>query len=109
VWQRRQTSSQQATTGPAPMERVERTNVVMVREQRQKIVAPRRNPRAMEVDRGRNCYTYGGFGHMACHCRNQERERVADERKLEYGEWNIEENHEHLNHLKEKENLESLN
>ena len=46
---------------------------------------------------------------MACHCRNQERGRVADERKLEYGGWNIEENHEHLNHLKEEENLESLN
>ena len=46
---------------------------------------------------------------MACHCRNQERGRVADKRKLEYGEWNIEENHEHLNHLKEEENLESLN
>ena len=33
VWQRRQISFQQATTGPAPMEEVERTNAVMVREQ----------------------------------------------------------------------------
>ena len=33
VWQRRQTPSQQATTGSAPMERVERSNAVMVRGQ----------------------------------------------------------------------------
>jgi len=32
VWQRRQLLPQQATTGPAPMEGVERTNVVVVRE-----------------------------------------------------------------------------
>ena len=31
VWQRRQPLPQQVTTGPAPMERVERTNVVVVR------------------------------------------------------------------------------
>ena len=31
VWQRRQPLPQQATTGPAPMEGVERTNVVVVR------------------------------------------------------------------------------
>jgi len=27
--------------------------------------ALRRDPYMMEVDRGRNCYVYGGFGHMA--------------------------------------------
>jgi len=70
VWQRRQISPQQVITGPAPMERVERTNTVVVRGQRQRIGAPRRDPYAMEIDRGRNCYTYRGFGHMACHCRN---------------------------------------
>ena len=32
VWQRRQTSPQQATTGPTLMEGVERTNAVVVRE-----------------------------------------------------------------------------
>jgi len=32
VWQRRQPLPQQATTGPAPMEGVERTNAVVVRE-----------------------------------------------------------------------------
>jgi len=26
---------------------------------------PRRDPYAMKVDRGRNCYACGGFGHMA--------------------------------------------
>ena len=31
VWQRRQMPSQQATTGPVPMEGVERMNVVVVR------------------------------------------------------------------------------
>ena len=33
VWQRRQVPSQQATTGPALMEGIERTNAVVVREQ----------------------------------------------------------------------------
>jgi len=31
VWQRRQLLPQQATMGPAPMERIERMNVVVVR------------------------------------------------------------------------------
>ena len=42
---------QQATTGPALMEEVERTNAVVVRGQGQKMgVPPRRDPYAMEVD-----------------------------------------------------------
>ena len=66
VWQRRQPLPQQATTGPAPMEGVERTNAVVVRGQGQNTGIPsRRDPFAMEVDRGRNCYACGGFGHMA--------------------------------------------
>jgi len=36
------------------------------------------------VDRRRNCYICRGFGHMAHHCRNQERGRVAEGRRLEY-------------------------
>ena len=32
VWQRRQPVPQQATTGPAPMEGIERMNTVVVRE-----------------------------------------------------------------------------
>jgi len=35
VWQRRQPLPQQVTTGPAPMESVEKMNVVVVREQGQ--------------------------------------------------------------------------
>ena len=45
--------------GPAPMERVERMNAVVVREQEQGQgveAPPRWNPYAMEVDKGRNYY-----------------------------------------------------
>jgi len=99
---------QQATTGPAPMEGVERTNAVVVRGQRagQGMGAPlRRDPYAMEVDRGRNCYACGGFGHMARNCRN--RGRVM--RKIEIGRGKFEGNIEQIGHLKEVENLEALN
>ena len=74
VWQRRQPLPQQATTGPAPIEGVERTNAVVVRGQGQGQstgAPPRRDLYAMEVDRGRNCYACGGFGHMARHCSNR--------------------------------------
>ena len=71
--------------------------------------APRRDLYTMEVDRGKNCYICRGFGHMVRHCRNWRRRRVADGRRLEYRGWNIKGNHENLNHLKEEENLESLN
>ena len=71
VWQRRQPLPQQATTGPAPMEGVERTNAVVIRGQGQGAgIPPRWDPFAMEVDRGRNCYACGGFGHMARNCRS---------------------------------------
>ena len=53
--------SQQVTTGPAPMEGVERTNTVVV--QRSGMGAPpRRDSYAMEIDQGRNCYAYGVLG-----------------------------------------------
>ena len=63
-------SSQQVTTGPAPIEEVERINVVVVRGLGQGIGAPRRDPYVMEVDRERNCYVCRDFGHIAHHCRN---------------------------------------
>ena len=64
----------------------------------------------MEVDRGRNCYACGGFGHMARHCRNQDqRGRVAEGRRLKYGGGRIKEINEHLDNLKGVENLEFLN
>ena len=101
--------SQQATTGPALMKGVERTNAVVVRGIGQEVGAlPRRDPYALEVDRGRNCYACRGFGHMACHCRNRGG-RVAEGRRLEYGRGGIKGNFEHSNNLKEVENLESLN
>ena len=113
VWQRRQSLPQQATIGPAPMEGVERTNAVVVRGPEvgggQYMGAPpRRDPFAMEVDRGRNCYTCGGFGHMARHCRNSGGGRPMDGRRVEYGGGKIEEIVNNSNNLKEVENLESL-
>jgi len=93
------------------MEGVEKTNAVVVREQGQGTgVPPRRDSYAMEVDRGRNCYACGGFGHMVCHCRNRgQRERVVENRRVEYGGGRIEEITNFENNLKEEENLELLN
>ena len=76
---------QQATTGPAPMEEVERTNVVVLRGTGQGArVPPRRDPFTMEVDWDKNCYACGGFGHMVCHCRNRGRGRPMEGRRVEY-------------------------
>jgi len=114
VWQRRQPLSQQATTGPAPIEGVERTNAVVVRRSGAGVgqnmgASPRRDSYAMEVDRGRNCYACGGFGHMAHYCRNRgQRRRVAEGRRLEYRRGEIKGNFEHLDNLKGVENLEFL-
>jgi len=91
------------------MEEMERTNVVVVRELGQRIgTPPRRDPYAMEVDRERNCYACGGFGHMAYHCRNQRKGRVVERRRLEYKERR-KGLYKYKNHLKEEENLETLN
>jgi len=111
VWQRRQPLPQQVTIGPALMEGIERTNAVVVRGQEQGMgISPRRDPFAMDIDRGRNCYACGGFGHMARHCRNRgQRGRVADNKRVEYGEGRIEEISNFENNLKEGENLELLN
>jgi len=67
------------------------------------------DPYAMEVDWGRNCYTCGGFGHMAHHCRNRGRGRVMEGRRVEYRGGRIEEIHDHANNLKGVESLELLN
>ena len=42
----------------------------------------------MEVDRSnRNCYSYGGFGHLARNCRNKGiKDKIGDGRRLEYGQ-----------------------
>ena len=93
------------------MEGIERTNAVIVRGLKQGARVPsRRDPFAMEIDRSWNCYACGGFGHMACNCRNWgQRGRVADNRRVEYGGERIEEISNLLDNLKEDENLELLN
>ena len=102
--------SQQVTTEPAPIEDVEKTNVVVVRGSGQGMgIFSRRDPYAIEVDRGRNCYACRGFGHMACYCRNRGRERPMKGRRVEYGGGRIEEINDHINNLKGRENLELLN
>ena len=109
VWQRRQPLPQQVTTGPAPMEGVERTNAVVVRGTGQGAGAPPRwDPFTMEIDRGQNCYACGGFGHMACHCRNRAGGRVMQGRRVEYGGGRIEEVNDQKDNLKGVENLELL-
>ena len=112
VWQKRQ-MPQQATTRPAPMEGVERTNVVVVRGQEvgpSMGVSLRWDPYAIEVDWGRNCYACGGFGHMAYNYRNRgQRERVVENKRVEYGGGRIKEIPNFVNNLKEEENLELLN
>ena len=74
------------------MEGIERTNAVVVRGSGQSAGVPlRQDLFVIEVDRGRNCYACGGFGHMACHCRN--RGRGIQGRRVEIGgrfESNIE-------------------
>ena len=51
MWQRRQIPSQQATTGPAPIEGVKRTNVMIVRGLGQDMGVPLRwDPYTIEVD-----------------------------------------------------------
>ena len=62
----------------------------------------------MEVDRKRNCYACEGFGYMAHYCRNRGRERAMEERRVEY-KRRFEGNTEQIGHLKEVENLETLN
>jgi len=110
VWQRRQPLPQQVTTGPAPMEGIERTNAVVVRGVGQGAgVSLRWDPFAMEVDRGSNCYACGRFGHMARHCRNRGRGRPMDRRRVEYGGGRIEEIINLADNLKEGKNLELLN
>jgi len=99
--------------GPAPMEGVERTNVVVLRGQgmgQGAGIPPRQDPFVIEIDRGRNCFACRGFRHMAHNCRNRgQRGRIAENRRVEYGEGRIEEIMNTMNNLKEDENLKLLN
>jgi len=100
---------QQVTIGPAPMEGVERTNMVVRGSGQGAKVPPRRDLYTMEIDRERNCYACGDFEHIARHCRNRgQRGRVAENKRLEYGGRRIKGIYEQLDNLKEVENLESL-
>ena len=54
--------------GPAPTEEVERINIVIVHSN-QRVGFVQHNLYAMEVDKGRNCYSCRGFGHVAQNCR----------------------------------------
>jgi len=86
VWQRREVPSQQVTMGPSLMEGMERTNVMVVRGSGQGMGASKRDPYVMEMDKRRNCYACGRFGHMARHCRNRgQRRRIEQGRRVEYG------------------------
>jgi len=58
----------------------------------------------MEIDRGRNCFACGEFGHMARPCRN--RGRMMQGRRIEYGRGRIKEINDHRDNLKWVENLE---
>ena len=62
---------------------------------------PRKDPYAMDVNRGRNCYVYGGFGYLARNCRNRSiGNRIGKERRLEYKQRRIiEEGNEDNNNL----------
>ena len=93
------------------MEGIERMNVVVVRGAGQGVgVPPRRDLFVMEMDQEWNCYACGGFRYMARHCRNREqRGKVADNRRVEYGGGRIEEIINLSDNLKEDENLELFN
>jgi len=91
------------------MEGVEKTNAVVMRGAGQGAeIPPRQDPFVMEVDRGRNCYTCGEFGHMARYCRNRGGGRVMQGRRVEYGGGRIKEINNHRDNLKGVENLELL-
>jgi len=83
---------------PALIKEVERTNVVVVRNLLQEQRERRRDLYIIDVDKERNCYNCGEFGHVIKNCRNQS--IIGQERRIEYGNnLNIRDN------LKEKESL----
>ena len=68
------------------MERVERTNIVIVYPNQQVEFISWQNPYIMEMDRRNwNYYNCGCFGYMATNCRNRETvSRIREGRRLEY-------------------------
>ena len=65
------------------MERVERINVAVVYLDQQAGFVPRQDLYAMNIDYGRNCYSYGRFGHITRNCKNKK--IIEQGRRLEYG------------------------
>jgi len=52
---------------PTPIERIKKTNIVVIRNSLQRQGGRkgiRRDPYVMDVNRGRNCYNCGEFGHL---------------------------------------------
>ena len=91
-------------------EKKEMMGEALKQEQRQDIkFLSRWDLYTMEIDRGRNCYACGDFGHIAYHCRNRGRGRPIEERKIEYDGGQIKEIFDNMNNLKGEENLELLN
>ena len=71
--------------GLAPIEGVKRMNAIVIRNLGRQIGLPRRDPYVMDVDRGRNCYNCGGFGHLARNCRNKGiGNKIGKGKRLEY-------------------------
>ena len=73
------------------MKEVKRTNIVVVRNPQQgqgeREGRIRRDLYIIDVDRERNCYSCGEFGHLVWNCRNCE--IVGQGRNIEYrSNWN---------------------
>ena len=83
------------------MERVERTNTIMVNLNQQLEFVLRYDLYAIDVNRERNCYSCEGFGHLERNCRN--REIVGRGRQLKYR------NNQNASNLNKKENSTVLN
>ena len=62
---------------------------------------PKHNPYIMNINRGRNYYSYKEFSHIMRNCRNSR--IMKQEKRLEYSENNVQSN------LNGKENLIVLN
>ena len=65
------------------MKEIERTTVAMVNlQQQQREFSSRQDLYAMDVDRGRNCYNCGSFGHIIRNCKNWK--IIRQERRIDY-------------------------
>jgi len=89
-------------TRPILVEEVERTNTTMVNPNQYTGFMSRYN---MDVDRGRNYYNCGGFGHITRNCRL--RGTTGQGRRLEYG--GSQDNGQHSDNLNREKNLIVLN